>query len=73
MMSGSGMASATSGMMSATGSGATATGAGGSAGGASATVPVSGTSAGNALSVPSVVWALLTTAFAGALGFALVF
>jgi hypothetical protein len=73
MMSGSGMASATSGMMSATGSGTTATGAGGSAGGASATVPVSGTSAGNALFVPSAVWALLTTAFAGALGFALVF
>jgi uncharacterized membrane protein YgcG len=75
-MSGSGMASATSGMMSTSKSGAMSTAAGGSAGagGASATgtAPV-GTSVGNALFIPSAVWVLLTTAFAGAFGFVLGF
>jgi hypothetical protein len=52
----------------------TAAGGSAGAGGASATgtAPV-GTSAGNALFIPSAVWVLLTTAFAGAFGFVLGF
>ena len=76
--SGSMMSGSATGMMSpsATQSGAMPTGAGGSAGvgGASATgaVPV-GTSVGNVVFIPSAVWTLLTSAFVGAFGFAIVF